>query len=128
MLQQPVGPSTRCPRRNRGALGHPRGPSAFTAVLNGRRARGVTSTDTTVPGPAGDLPVRLYRPAGERETALPVVMAFHSGGWMLGNLDTSDWLCSNVAAKVQAVVVAVDHRLAPEVPAPAALDDCYTAP
>jgi acetyl esterase len=96
--------------------------------LNGRRAPGVTTVDATIPGPVGDIPVRVYRPADwAQPSGLPVVVAFHGGGFVFGNLDTGDWLCSNVCARTPAVVVSVDYRLAPEHPAPAAHLDAYAA-
>jgi acetyl esterase len=55
------------------------------------------------------------------------VVNFHGGGWVLGSLDMADWLCSNVAAQVGAVVVSVDYRLAPGHPWPAGAEDCYAA-
>ena len=75
-------------------------------------------------GAAGDVPVRTYRPE-HGDGPLPLVVNFHGGWWTLGNLDSADWLCSNVAAAVGAVVVSVDYRLAPEHRFPAGLDDCY---
>jgi acetyl esterase len=66
----------------------------------------------------------VYRPADRASHVfLPVVVAFHGGGWVFGNLDSADWLCSEVAARVPAVVVAAAYRLAPEHPAPAAHRD-----
>jgi acetyl esterase/lipase/galactose mutarotase-like enzyme len=84
--------------------------------------------DRTVPGPGGDLPVRLYR-AGRRgpAEARPVVVWLHGGGWVLGDLDTADPVCRRVANALRAVVVSVDYRLAPEHPHPAPLDDAMAA-
>ena len=66
------------------------------------------------------VPVRIYRP---RTGELPVIVYAHGGGWALGDLDTHDTLCANLAAGAEAVVIAVDHRRPPEHPFPAALDD-----
>jgi acetyl esterase len=66
------------------------------------------------------VPVRTNRP---RTGELPVVVYAHGGGWALGDLDTHDSLCANLAAGAEAVVIAVDHRRPPEDPFPAALDD-----
>ena len=86
---------------------------------------GGTVTDLLVPRPAGELavPVRLYRPAGP-DVAYPLVF-FHGGGWVAGSLDTHDNVCRELATGSGAAVVAVDYRLAPEHPFPAALDDGY---
>nr|CAP12611.1 lipase [Streptomyces olivaceus] len=85
-------------------------------------------TDRTVPGPEGapDVPVRIYQP-GARGAALPVVVFFHGGGFVLCGLDSHDGLCRELAASSGAVVVSVDYRLAPEHPAPAAVEDAYAA-
>jgi acetyl esterase len=81
--------------------------------------------DRTIPGPAGDLGVRVYTPQGE--PPFPIVVWFHGGGWVVGTLDTYDSLCRALAAAVPAVVVAVDYRLAPDHRFPAAAEDCYAA-
>jgi acetyl esterase len=91
------------------------GPAAALASVAGR----------AVPGPAGDLPVRVYTPEGE--PPFPIVVWFHGGGWVVGTLDTYDPLCRALAAAVPAVVVSVDYRLAPEHPYPAAVEDAYAA-
>ena len=82
-------------------------------------------TDLTIPGPAGELPLRLYRPAGEGP--LPVLLYFFGGGWVLGSIDTSDGVCRRLANACGALVAVVGYRLAPEHPFPAASDDCYAA-
>jgi len=73
---------------------------------------------------AGTIPVRLYRPA---EGMLPVFVFFHGGGWVVGDLDTHDVVCRQIAEQAQVVVIAVDYRLAPEYPFPAAIDDAWSA-
>jgi acetyl esterase len=81
-------------------------------------------TDREIPGPAGPLRVRLYRPGhGTR----PVVVFFHGGGWVLCDLDSHDALCRELADRTGAVVVSVDYRLAPEHPFPAAAEDAFAA-
>ncbi len=81
--------------------------------------------DRTIPGPGGDLPVRVFRPrAAER---LPVVVYFHGGGFVIGDLDTYDRGCRALAVGADAIVVSVDYRLAPEHPYPAAVDDADAA-
>jgi acetyl esterase len=101
--------------------------NAVTDYIFGKVAPGIEATDRVIPGPAGDLTVRVYssRRAGGGER--PLVMNFHGGGFVLGELRMSDWLCSNVAATVGAVVVSVDYRLAPRHRFPAAVDDCFAA-
>lgn len=82
-------------------------------------------TDRTVPGPDGDVPVRIYEPRTEG-TPAPLVF-FHGGGWMLGDLDTHDALCRELSSESGCLVVSVDYRLAPEHRFPAGLEDCYAA-
>ena len=81
-----------------------------------------------VPGPedAPEVRVRRYRPA-DHAGALPGLVYFHGGGFVVGSLDLYDADCRRIAAEVGAVVVSVDYRLAPEHPFPAPLEDCYAA-
>ena len=79
----------------------------------------------TVPGPAGEIPVRIYAPVGT--APFPVLVYFHGGGWVIGNLDTHDGICRSLANRVGCLVVSVDYRLAPEHTFPAAPEDCYAA-
>ena len=81
--------------------------------------------DRTIPGPGGDVPVRVYTPAGERTRG--VLVYFHGGGWVIGDLDTVDRPCRTLANAADVVVVSVDYRLAPEHRHPAAFDDCLAA-
>ncbi|HEY6295033.1 MAG TPA: alpha/beta hydrolase [Streptosporangiaceae bacterium] len=83
-------------------------------------------TDGVIPGPAGDLPYRLYRPAGPPGPR-PLVVYFHGGGWVLGNLDSDDPLCRDLCARSGAVVVSVNYRHAPEDRFPAAALDAFAA-
>jgi acetyl esterase/lipase len=98
----------------------------FGRWLFGAPHHAVATEERTVPGPAGTLGVRLDRPARTAAT-LPLVVNLHGGGFVLGNLDAGDWLCSTVAAELGAVVASVAYRLAPEDPAPAAVEDCVAA-
>ena len=84
-------------------------------------------TDGTVAGGSAEIPMRIYRPDHDVETARPLVINLHGGGWVLGGLNEYDWLCSNVATAVDAVVVSLQYRLAPTHPWPAASEDCYAA-
>ena len=80
--------------------------------------------DRTVPGPAGNLPVRIYTPSGSPRG---VLVYFHGGGWVIGDVDVCDNPVRRIANRTGAVVVSVDYRLAPEHTYPAAFDDCYAA-
>ena len=82
--------------------------------------------DGAVPGPGGDIPVRVYDPAGSSPQG-PVLVWYHGGGWVIGDLVTADQTCRHLAALTGIRVVSVDYRLAPEHPFPAAADDAYAA-
>jgi acetyl esterase len=82
-------------------------------------------TGLTIPGPAGELSLRLYRPAAG--PALPVLLYFFGGGWVLGTIDTADGVARSLANASGALVAVVGYRLAPEHPFPAAVDDCHAA-
>lgn len=82
--------------------------------------------DLAAPGAAGPIPLRLYD-AREERGAGPVVVFFHGGGFVIGDLDTHHSFCTELAAALDLPVVAVDYRLAPEHPFPAAPDDCEAA-
>ena len=87
----------------------------------------VASEDRVIDGPGGDLPIRIYRPAGAPTSGAPAVVFFHGGGFVAGDLDTHDGTARLHAAGADAVVVSVDYRLAPEHPFPAAVDDAFAA-
>ena len=79
--------------------------------------------EITIPGSGGGIPMRVYQPPG----AAGVVVAFHGGGWLMGNRDTFDAVCRHLAADSGLAVVNVDYRLAPEHPFPAAIHDAWAA-
>jgi acetyl esterase len=80
------------------------------------------------PGPAGPISLRSYRPLGASEDAvLPVLVFYHGGGWVIGDLDTHDVLCRQLCNLSGVAVIAVDYRLAPEHRFPAAVDDAMAA-
>ncbi len=84
--------------------------------------------DRAIAGPGGPLTLRIYRGAGTRPgERLPCLVYLHGGGWVIGNLESHDRLCRRVANTAGVCVVAVDYRLAPEHPFPAALDDAVAA-
>ncbi|ELY56388.1 alpha/beta hydrolase [Natronococcus jeotgali] len=83
------------------------------------------TVDGTIPGPAGDLDVRLYLP--NADGPFPTVVFFHGGGYVLGSIATHDWLCRRLTRESDCAVLSVDYRLAPENPFPAAVEDAYAA-
>jgi acetyl esterase len=100
-------------------------------VLSGARLVGGTPpigavTDRTIDGPGGPLTLRFYTPRGLTGAA-PALVFFHGGGWIYGDLESHDPVCRFLAEEAQVRVVAVDYRLAPEAPFPAAFDDAWAA-
>ncbi len=89
------------------------------------KARGVSTADQSIDGPGGPIPIRTYLAGGR--TGRPVLLYFHGGGWVIGGLHTHDAQCRMLARITGATVVAVDYRLAPEHPHPAAVQDCVAA-
>ena len=67
--------------------------------------------DRRIPGPAGEIPIRVYKP--ESRVAQPIVVYFHGGGFVIGSLNSHDPLCRVLAGRIPAIVVAVDYRRAP---------------
>ncbi len=82
--------------------------------------------DLSCPGPAGDIPLRFYDTKTEREPG-PCVIFLHGGGFVIGDLDVYNALCTEISHQLDLPVVSVDYRLAPEHPFPAAPDDCEAA-
>jgi acetyl esterase len=97
------------------------------ASVADRRSGPVTIEDRDVPGPGGPLPIRLYSPLEPAGATLPGLMFFHGGGWVAGNLETHDGLCRRLCVAAGCKIIALDYRLAPEHPFPAALMDCLLA-
>ena len=81
--------------------------------------------DLTIPGPGGDMTARVYTPEGAGPH--PVLMNFHGGGWVIGDLETADGVSRDFCRTANCIVVSLDYRLAPEHPYPAAADDCIAA-
>ncbi|MFC0284075.1 alpha/beta hydrolase [Camelimonas abortus] len=107
---------------------------AREAYRASRRALGPDAPDVALlehfraDGPDGAVPLRYYRPAGSDDFAtLPCLVYFHGGGWVIGDLETHDYVCRRLANVSGCAVVAVDYRLAPEHRFPAAVEDCAAA-
>jgi len=98
---------------------------AMSAMRGGEPEAVADISDRTIPGPGGEIPVRVYRPG--RDGTRPVLVYFHGGGWVLGSLQTHDGVCRALANAADCVVVSVDYRLAPEHGYPAAPEDCWAA-
>lgn len=108
--------------RNSGASA----PELIASILQGKKPKGVTTEDRTVEG----IPVRIYTPASSAPVQgmpRPLIVYFHGGGFVYGDLRGGDWICGTVAKGLDAIVVSVQYRLAPKNPFPAGLDDCYAA-
>jgi acetyl esterase len=81
--------------------------------------------DVVIPGPGGAIPARLYRSV--TTGTLPVLVFFHGGGWVVGNLDSHEAMCRHVANRAEGAVLSVDYRMGPEHKFPAAVEDCFAA-
>lgn len=109
----------------------PRAAEAISAIL-GRQGRerpedGVEAEDIGIAGAEGELPARVYRPIGLLSRLNPVVLYFHGGGFVTGDLDSHDASARAIARRTGAIVVSVAYRLAPEHKFPAAHDDAWAA-
>ncbi len=102
------------------------GHGRLTTGVTGKLAKGVGTENRLIVQDGERVPIRIYR-AGSQAKGSPVVVHFHGGGWTLGALDHSDWLCSQVCLGVGAVVVSVDYRLAPVHRFPTAVLDSLAA-
>lgn len=84
--------------------------------------------DHAAPGPGGSIPLRAYRGSGTMSgETLPVMVYYHGGGWVVGDLDSHDWTCRMIANAADCAVISVDYRLAPEHRFPAAFEDSLAA-
>jgi acetyl esterase len=102
-------------------------PTLSRRLLGGVPRR-IRVTDRSLPLESGARPARVYEPwPRSRDAPLPLVVNFHGGGFVFGNLGQTDWLCGQIASRVGAVVVSVSYRLAPEFPAPIPYQDCRAA-
>ena len=97
-------------------------------VVQSPAERVASVRNLSIAGPGGALNLRVYRGAGTQpEALLPGLVFLHGGGWVIGNLDSHDRMCRQLANRARCCVVAVDYRLAPEHVFPAAVDDCAAA-
>jgi acetyl esterase len=108
----------------------PEARDRFRALTDARKQMGANEPvhrveDVRIPGPAGEIPIRIYTPTVS--TPAPMLIYFHGGGWVLGDLDSHDHVCRSMANTVECVVASVDYRLAPEAKFPAAVEDSYRA-
>ena len=101
--------------------------SAQPGRLGGRIVEMAAVEDRSAEGPTGPIPLRLYRPTGAPGKNAPLLVYYHGGGWVIGDLDTHDRVCRELAERAACLVAAVDYRLAPEHPAPAAAEDAVAA-
>lgn len=95
------------------------------AAFNGNMPADVAVADRTIPGPAGEIPVKVFTPKGAGP--FPLLVYLHGGGWVIGSPATHAQLTAELAQGGGCVVVSVDYRMAPEDPAPASLDDSVAA-
>ncbi len=100
---------------------------ATSEMMDGTDIEIDCTEDRSIPGPAGDIPVRIYRPVVSNTDLLPILVFYHGGGWVIGDLDTHDAACRHICGDAGIIVMAVDYRLGPENPFPAAVDDAVAA-
>jgi acetyl esterase len=105
-------------------------PSVLRIFMNARTMEGTPAAvaqveEITIAGPGGQLPLRIYTPAGTGP--FPLLIYLHGGGWVFGTLDQSDNVCRYFTSKVGCIVISVDYRLAPKHKFPAAVEDAYCA-
>lgn len=105
----------------------PPASAALGRLVLGPLPRNLRLTDRELPLPSTPRPARVYEPWPRTGTPLPLVVNFHGGGFVFGNLAQTDWLCGQLAARAGAVVVSVSYRLAPEHRAPTPFTDCWDA-
>lgn len=99
--------------------------SKLNAMLPGSTAPVASIDNRSIPGPAGEIPIRVYTPEGDGP--FPALVHIHGGGFVIGSLEDYERVCQELCSRVGCVVVSVDYRLAPEHPFPAAPDDAFAA-
>ena len=135
MPDRPIDPEARAYLEQTASLGLP--PLAEQGAVEARRLNSLRAPslagkveevarieDGRLPGPGGHIPFRVYSPVPDR--TLPVLLYLHGGGWVVGDLDTHDSVCRALARRAGCVVLALDYRLAPENPFPAAVEDAWS--
>ena len=103
------------------------GLGALSPLLNAGAPTVAAEQEILIPGPAGSLRARVFRPGDPAGARFPVIVFFHGGGYVVMSPETHEKLAKQLCVGVGAVVVSVDYRLAPEHPYPAPLDDCLAA-
>ncbi len=101
------------------------GYTALCQAFDGPRPVEIEVSNLAAPGPAGEVPLRLYRP--HAPLPVPMLLFMHGGGFVVGGLDSHDGICADLAHGLKAAVLAVDYRLVPEHRSPAPEDDCWMA-
>lgn len=120
-MQQPVDRVRAASDRRRKVIGLP----GSQLITGGSNKGAQTSERTFTTGDGAELRLRIYRPRDAAPGLLPVIVNFHGGGFVSGDVMQSEWWCSSVAAQAGVVVVSVGYRLSPESPYPGPVEDCY---
>lgn len=115
------------PPLNQQPVDHARAQMTLSTRFLGAPPRVERVQDLRIPGPGGELALRAITPEGGGDDPLPVVAYYHGGGWVAGDIESHESVCRALANAAGALVVAVDYRLAPENPFPAAAEDAYAA-
>lgn len=110
---------TMSPQAARKAYGAMRSPSKAEQVGSVKNEK--------ILGPHGDIPIRIYKPLNAQAEKLPILVFYHGGGWVIGDLDTHDAACRTLTNGAECIVVSVDYRLAPEHKFPVAVEDAFAA-
>jgi acetyl esterase len=100
---------------------------AFVGLVGAQGVPIGRTEDRTIPGPVGEIAVRIYTPIAAGGTALPALVFFHGGGFVFGSLNTHDALCRQLANEAGVRIISVDYRLAPENKFPAAVEDAFAS-
>jgi acetyl esterase len=101
--------------------------SEATIIIDGPKRPLPRVEDLVIPGPAGQIGARLYFPAPRGGDPPPLIVFYHGGGWVIGDLETHDAVCRFLAPSTGAAVLSIDYRLAPEHPFPAGVEDAVAA-
>jgi acetyl esterase len=113
------------PRLRDGSVEDARAAYEMMAAAGGEAPTLAGTEDRTIPGPAGEIPIRIYTPQGDGP--FPILLFFHGGGFTIGSINSHDPVARQLCAQAEAVVVSVEYRLAAEHKFPAALEDSFAA-